>query len=95
VEIAHRATSRARSARARDARPEEAQERLSAVDALACPVCRGRLRLIAVLKDPASVARYLAGVGEPSELPARSPDRGPPYWKSIILRRRALGYEDA
>jgi hypothetical protein len=68
--------------------------RTFAVDALACPVCRRRLRLIAVLKDPASVARYLAGVGEPSELPARSPDRGPPYWKSIILRRRALGYEE-
>jgi hypothetical protein len=30
-----------------------------------------------------------------TELPARSPDRGPPHWKSTILRRQALGYEDA
>jgi len=53
------------------------------------------MRLIAVLKDQASIARYLAAVGEPTEPPTRSPDRGPPYWKSTILRRRALGYEDA
>ena len=69
--------------------------RTFAVDALACPVCGGRMRFIAALRDPGSIARYLAGVGEPTELPARSPDRGPPYWKSIILRQRALGYEDA
>jgi uncharacterized protein YbaR (Trm112 family) len=69
--------------------------RTFAIDALACPVCRGRMRLIAVLKHPASIARYLAGIGEPTELPARSPDRGPPHWKSTILRRQALGYEDA
>lgn len=51
--------------------------------------------MVAVLKDPSSIARYLARVGEPTELPARSPDRGPLYWKSTILRRQALGYEDA
>jgi hypothetical protein len=32
---------------------------------------------------------------EPTELPPRSPDRGPPYWASTILRRKALGYHDA
>jgi hypothetical protein len=69
--------------------------RTFAVDALACAVCGGRLRLIAFLRNPTSIARYLAGVGEPTELPARSPDRGPPYWKSTVLRRQALGYEDA
>jgi hypothetical protein len=64
------------------------------VDALACPVCQGRMRLVAVLKDPARIARYLASIGEPTELPARSPSRGPPYWKSRVLRRMAIG-EDA
>ena len=64
------------------------------LDALACPVCEGRMRLIAVIKDPESIARHLAGIGEPTEPPARSPNRGSPYWKSIVLRRRALGYED-
>jgi Putative transposase len=64
------------------------------VDALSCRVCQGRMRLVAVIKNPPSIARYLAGIGEPTELPGRSPDRGPPYWKSTILRRQALGYDD-
>ena len=51
------------------------------------------MKLVAVVKNPASIARYLTWAGEPTDLPARSPDRGPPYWKSTVLRRRALGYE--
>jgi hypothetical protein len=27
-------------------------------------------------------------------VPPRSPPRGPPYWKSRVLRRKALGEED-
>jgi hypothetical protein len=72
----------------------ELLRRTFGVEALACPVCEGRMRLVAVIKDPESVARYLAGIGESTELPARSPNRGSPYWKSIVLRRQALGYED-
>jgi hypothetical protein len=53
------------------------------------------MRLVALIRNPASIARYLAGTFEPTELPARSPDRGPPYWASTILRRKALGYHDA
>jgi len=33
-------------------------------------------------------------VGEATEVPPRSPGRGPPYWKSRVLRRQALGEED-
>ena len=51
------------------------------------------MKLIAVIKNPESIARYLARIGEPTEPPARAPDRGPPYWASTILRRQALGYE--
>jgi hypothetical protein len=29
-------------------------------------------------------------VGEASEVPRRSPGRGPPYWKSQVLRRQVL-----
>jgi len=36
------------------------------------------MRLLAVIKQPASIARYLAAVGEASELARRSPGRGPP-----------------
>lgn len=34
-----------------------------------------------MVTDPASIARYLAAVGEATDVPRRSPGRGPPYWK--------------
>jgi uncharacterized protein YbaR (Trm112 family) len=64
------------------------------VDLLACPKCQGRLKLMAMVTDPASIARYLAAVGEATQVPRRTPSRGPPYWKSQVLRRRATGDED-
>jgi hypothetical protein len=36
------------------------------------------MRLLAVIKEPASIARTLSAVGQASELPRRSPGRGPP-----------------
>jgi hypothetical protein len=33
-------------------------------------------------------------MGETTEVPRRSPPRGPPFWKSRVLRRQALGDED-
>jgi hypothetical protein len=68
--------------------------RTFAVDVLACLKCHGRMRLLAMVEDPANVARFLAAVGEATEVPRRSPGRGPPYWKSRVLRRQALGEED-
>jgi hypothetical protein len=50
--------------------------RTFAVDVLACPRCQGRMRLLALVKDPASIARHLATVGEATEVPRRSPGRG-------------------
>ena len=46
-----------------------------------------------MVTDENNVARYLAAVGEPLDVPMRSPSKGPPYWKSTVLRRRgnALG----
>jgi hypothetical protein len=52
------------------------------------------MRLLAMVEDPANVTPHLAGVGEATEVPPRSPGRGPPYWKSRVLRRQALGDED-
>ena len=52
------------------------------------------MRLLALVKDPASIARHLAAVGEAIEVPRRSPGRGPPYWKSRVLRLKVLGHED-
>jgi hypothetical protein len=52
------------------------------------------MRLLAMVEDPANVARFLAALGEPTEVPRRSPGRGPPYGKSRVLRRQALGHVD-
>jgi hypothetical protein len=63
--------------------------RTFAVDVLCCSTCGGRMKLLAMVTEPKSVTRYLAKIGEPSDVPARSPNRGPPYWKSTVLRRQA------
>jgi hypothetical protein len=36
-----------------------------------------------------SIVHYLTKLGEPIDLPVRSTSRGPPYWKSTVLRRKA------
>ncbi len=69
----------------------ELLQRTFAMDVLTCPSCQGRMRLLAVVKNPAGIARYLAAVGGLREAPGRSPPRAPPYWKSQVLRRQALG----
>ena len=77
--------------RAKGYRPwAELLRRTFGVDVLECTKCKGRMKLIAMVTDPKSIARYLAALGEPVEVPARSPSRGPPYWKSTVLRRKAL-----
>ena len=84
-----------RHGRYRGYRPwAELMWRTFAIDVLVCPNCQGRMKLIAVVKNPVSIARYLKAAGEPTDAPSRSPDRGPPYWKSRVLRRQALGDED-
>ena len=59
------------------------------LDVLQCPGCGGRMKLLAVITEHKSVMRYLKRVGESCDVPERSPARGPPYWKSTVLRRRA------
>jgi hypothetical protein len=76
--------------RRRSYRPwAELLRRTFGFDVLACPRCDGRLRLLAMVTEPKSVARYLRALGEPTDAPARAPARGPPFWKSRVLRRAA------
>ena len=56
-------------------------------DVRSCPRCEGRMRLLAMVIDPKSIARYLRALGEPTGLPVRAPARGPPFWQSRALRR--------
>jgi serine/threonine protein kinase len=51
-----------------------------AIKVLPAEFAQDRERL--VVKNPASIARYLAAAGEPTEAPGRSPPRAPPYWNS-------------
>jgi hypothetical protein len=67
----------------------ELLKRTFGFDVLACPRCDGRLRLLAMVTEPEGVERYLGALGEPTEAPAREPARGPPFWKSRVLRRAA------
>jgi Putative transposase len=62
--------------------------RTFAVDVLACPKCEGRMKLLAMVTDPASIARYLVAVGEAREVPRRSPNRGPPYGRAACYAAR-------
>lgn len=43
--------------------------RVFQIDVQQCPACGGRLKILAALTDPASVRRYLEGVGLPSRAP--------------------------
>jgi hypothetical protein len=36
------------------------------------------MKLLAMVTEPKSVRRYLARIGEPTDVPGRSPSRGPP-----------------
>lgn len=58
------------------------------IDVETCPKCTGKLKLIALVQDPEGIGRYLRHLGLPTEVPAVSPARGPPFWQSRILRRR-------
>ena len=43
-----------------------------------CSHCGGKMRLVAAITDPASIKRYLDGVGLPSSIPEIKPARPPP-----------------
>ena len=45
------------------------------------------MKLLGLGKNPVIISRTLATVGEAPAVPRRSPGRGPPYWKSRVLRR--------
>ena len=49
------------------------------------------MKLVALVVAAKSIERYLTALGENTALPSRSPSRGPPYWKSTVLRKKALG----
>jgi hypothetical protein len=67
----------------------EPLQRCFSIDVLSCPGCGGRMRPMAMVTEPKSIRRFLRGLGETTDPPVREPARGPPYWKSRVLRRQA------
>jgi hypothetical protein len=67
----------------------ELLKRCFSIDVLTCTGCGGRMRLVALVTEPASTRRFLRGLGETHDAPVRAPARGPPYWKSRVVRRAA------
>jgi hypothetical protein len=66
-----------------------ALERTFDVDVEVCPDCGGRMKLLALVRDPEGTERFLAALGLPTTAPPLAPARGPPYWQSRVLRRKA------
>ena len=57
----------------------ELMRRTFGLDVDACPACRGRLRLVALIEAPAAVARILRHLGIAADLPVPGPARAPPF----------------
>ena len=45
------------------------------------------MRLVALVKDAASIGRFLRKLGEPTEPPPMAPARGPPYARRVQRRQ--------
>ena len=56
----------------------ELMRRTFGIDALECPQCGGRLRLLALIEHVRVVARILRHLGLPTERPTPRPARAPP-----------------
>jgi hypothetical protein len=66
----------------------ELLRRTFAIDLETCEHCGGRTKVIALVRDPEGIARFLRPLGETTQPPPLSPARAPPYFRSRVLRRR-------
>jgi len=64
----------------------ELMRRSLGLDVLACPRCGGRLTLIALIEDPAVIARVLRHLGLPTAMPEAQPARAPPLHLVVDAR---------
>lgn len=70
----------------------ELMQRTFRIDVETCTGCGGRMKLIALVKNPTSITRLLRHLGLPTEAPARVPRRDEPFCVSAAsvpdLRKR-------
>jgi hypothetical protein len=71
----------------------ELLKRSFAID-LACPRCDGPMKLKSFLTSPQSLRRLLERLGEPTQITAKAPARGPPYFKTHAVRRHSAEPSD-
>ena len=66
----------------------ELLKRTFKVDVERCAQCGARMTLRALVITTAAIDRILHWLGEPTEPPTFAPSRGPPFFKSHVIRRR-------
>jgi len=66
----------------------ELMKRTFKIDVEKCARCGARMKLHAFVIAAASIERFLRHIGEPTEPPKLSPARGPPFFKSRVLRKK-------
>jgi len=60
-------------------------KRVFDLDVLCCPKCSGRLKLLALIEDPAVIKKILKHLNLPTELPSTCPARAPPKQEQLDL----------
>ena len=64
----------------------ELLKRTFKIDVEHCDRCGARMKLRALVITSAGIERYLKWLGEPTEPPQLAPSRGPPFFKSRVIR---------
>jgi hypothetical protein len=62
--------------------------RAFALDVEQCARCGARMKLRALITAAQSIERFLRHIGEPTEPPTLSSARGPPFFKTRVVRRK-------
>ena len=60
----------------------ELLRRTFGVDVEVCPGCGSRMKLLALVRDPEGIARYLTALGLPTTAPPLAPARAPPQGRT-------------
>ncbi len=68
--------------------------RIYEVFPLICPMCGGKMRIIAFITFTADIQKILEHIGVEPEAPRITPARGPPRWEGEGARETGEGVED-
>ena len=63
-------------------------------DALTCPKCHGRMKILAAIAEPEAIRKILDHLGIPSEAPRRTAARPPPQAELSASDLAEVDYAD-